>query len=391
MPAKGRTPKTHGMRNCCFERVGLPALAVLLALARPASAGVSKAFRISDLDLRDPHVYVSFLGCRDFTDTAIGGLAFNGALQTSIQTDSEPDGKLDQNLLLVFDPLDPSSATGALRFGSSTCTAPIGTTVCGPNPTELLVSMTAVNAAAGSCLGALAGTTVHSYTPAITLPSSPCFSSDEHTLTLNLIGIPMTLRHARIAASYTAAPTDTLVKGLIRGFLSEADANTTIIPATFAIIGGQPLSQLFPGGDPPGAGNINCASWSDKDLGPDGVTPGWWMYFNFTATTVPYTGPQLDAPAPAHSSIALAASPSPFRSSVAIEYTLARGGRTRIVVHDLLGREVARLGDGHQEAGVHRLTWDGSREDRTPAAPGVYAIRLSSGTLSASRMVVRVQ
>lgn len=374
-----------------FYRVGLIGLTLLVAGAHPVLAGVSKAFRLTDLDLRDPHMYVSFLGCRDITDTPLAGFSFNGNLQTSIQTDSEPDGDLDLSLLVIFDPLDPEAAFGPMRFGSSTCTAPLGTTVCDPTPDVSLVPMTATNASAGSCLSVIAGTTVHSYTPGITVASSPCFSSGEQTLTLDLNGIPFTLRNARIAATYSAAPTNTLVNGLIRGFLTQSDADNTIIPASQPLIGGLPLSQLFPGGDPPGAGNINCASWSDKDLGPDGVTQGWWMYFNFTATTVPYTGPQLDAPPSAPRSIALTASPSPFRSSVAIEYTLARSGRTRIAVHDLLGREVARLGDGHQEAGIHRLTWDGYRDDRTAVAPGVYAIRLSSGTQHASRMVVRVR
>jgi len=365
--------------------------ALLCATIGPASAGVSKAFRITDLDLRDPHMYVNFLGCRDFTDTAVGGFSFNGNLQTSIQTDSEPDGQLDTSLLLVFDPLDPAAALGPMRFGPSTCTAPLNGTLCGPNPTETLQSMTALNASSGSCLGVLAGTTVHFYSPAVTTATSPCFSSDEHTLTLNLIGIPFTLRNARIAATYSPSPTSTLVNGLIRGFLTQTDADNTIIPSTSPLIGGMALSGLFPGGDPPGANNTNCAAWSDRDLGPDGVTQGWWMYFNFTATAVAYTGPQLDAPANVPRTIALSASPSPFRASVAIDYSLAREGPARIAVYDLLGREVATLANERQSAGAHRLSWDGFRADRTPAPPGLYAIRVSSDGQHSTRTVVRLR
>ncbi len=372
-------------------RVGLLSLTLIVAGAQPVLADGSKAFRLVDLDLRDPHMYVSFLGCRDITDTPLAGFSFNGNLQTSIQTDSEPDGDLDLSLLVIFDPLDPEAAFGPMRFAASSCSAPMASTVCGPDPGGDVYAMTAANALVGNCLGVIAGSTAHSYSPAITVPGSPCFSSGEQTLTLDLNGIPFTLRNARIAATYTAAPTNTLVNGLIRGFLSEADANSTIIPATYALIGGLPLSQLFPGGDPPGLNNTNCASWSDKDLGPDGVTQGWWMYFNFTATTVPYTGPQLDAPPSAPRSIALTASPSPFRASVALEYSLERDGLARVAVYDLLGREIATLAEEQQSAGPHRLSWDGHRSNRTAAPPGVYAIRLSSGAQRASRMVVRVQ
>jgi hypothetical protein len=48
------------------------------------------------------------------------------------------------------------------------------------------------------------------------------------------------------------------------------------------VIGGKALSEVLPGGDPPGAGNENCSATSDKDV-HDGVS-GWWFYFNFTAS-----------------------------------------------------------------------------------------------------------
>ena len=62
------------------------------------------------MDLRDPHVYVIVLGCRDVTDTALLGFSVNGRLQTSIQTDADvpPDGLLDLSTLIEFLPLDQS-------------------------------------------------------------------------------------------------------------------------------------------------------------------------------------------------------------------------------------------------------------------------------------------
>jgi hypothetical protein len=116
----------------------------------------------------------------------------------------------------------------------------------------------------------------------------PCFSSSATTVTFDLGGIPITLTSARIAATYSGTPATQLLNGLLTGFISETDANNTIIPASFPLVGGKPLSALLPGGDPPGP-DVNCAGHSDKDTN-NGVA-GWWFYLNFRATRVPWTEP----------------------------------------------------------------------------------------------------
>jgi len=90
----------------------------------------------------------------------------------------------------------------------------------------------------------------------------------------------LTLHDARSAATYAGDPPALLADGLLLGFVSKADADATIVPASFPIFGGQPLSSLLPGG----AGN--CAAHSDLDL--DNGVQGWYFYFNFTATRVRY-------------------------------------------------------------------------------------------------------
>lgn len=252
------------------------------------------AFRITDLDLRDPHVYIDFLGCRDVTDQLFFGFAVNPALQTAVQTDDDMDGELDLSLVLRFDPLHPAAATTGLEFIEAVCTAPEATTTCVPDAMGTTVTSTANNTLApmmpASCLGAIAGTT-RPYSPAISTPGGPCFASDAESITVSLSGIPVTLSDARIAARYVGSPATNLVSGLIRGFISEADADATILPMDLPLIGGSPLSFVLPGGDPPGNNNANCRNASnhdDKDVGPGGVT-GWYFYLNFTARVVPYT------------------------------------------------------------------------------------------------------
>lgn len=236
------------------------------------------AYRIIDLDLRDPHVFVSFIGCRDVTDLPLAGFSVNNELQTSLQGDEDGGGLLDSSPTLVFRPLDRTSATSPLELHYAECTAPLSTTTCSPGVESPTMS-TASHQVTGTCLQFEAGTT-RPYAPAITNTSGPCFSSSTQSVSLNLGGIPLFLRDARVAATYVGSPASTLVNGLLAGFVSEADANATILPATFPLVGGQTLASLLPGGP------SNCAPHNDKDV--NGGVTGWWFYLNFTARRVPW-------------------------------------------------------------------------------------------------------
>ena len=244
------------------------------------------AFRFTDLDLRDPHVYVSFLGCRDVTDTQLVGFSVNNELQTAIRTDDDGDGLLELSPTIVFRAFTQAGgASHAMELHFADCTAPLASTSCRPGGGQVIMA-TATNQSSGTCLGILPGT-VRPYTPAVTQTSSPCFVSSAVTVTIDLSGIPIVLRDARLAATFVGNPAGSLTNGLLRGFISEADANATIIPSSFPLVGGQPLSSLLPGGDPPGPNNTNCAAHSDVDTN-NGVR-GWWFYLNYPAARVPWS------------------------------------------------------------------------------------------------------
>ena len=238
------------------------------------------AFRFTDLDLRDPHIYIDLIGSRDVTDQAIGGYSVNGEIQDALTTDGDDDGFLDLSLLHVFRPLDQAAASTPLEayFGAS-CTAP-PTVSCAPG-TQAAVPTTATNQAAGTCLEPLAGTTTAFYTPDVVNTVGPCFTTGSTTVTVDLGGIPVTLQDARMGATYVDDPATGETNGLLLGFISEDDADNTIIPANVALVGGQPLSSLLPGG------TGNSASHSDLDT--NGEVPGWWFYLNFVATETAWT------------------------------------------------------------------------------------------------------
>ncbi len=69
--------------------------------------------------------------------------------------------------------------------------------------------------------------------------------------------------------------------------------------------------------------------------------------------------------------------PNPFNPTTAIRYQLSSVSDVSLVVYDVLGREVATLVDGVQEAGEHSVILDGSR-----LASGVYYYRLLAGSFS---------
>jgi hypothetical protein len=123
------------------------------------------AFRMLDLDLRDPHVFVDIpgFGCLDFTDEELPlglGPSFNDLLQTAIETDSDLDGFLDFSFILGFRPFSEAAVDERIDAGCGQCTDPPATTVCDWDRTVAIPRTTSYDAlTAGTCLEALPGTT----------------------------------------------------------------------------------------------------------------------------------------------------------------------------------------------------------------------------------------
>jgi hypothetical protein len=64
--------------------------------------------------------------------------------------------------------------------------------------------------------------------------------------------------------------------------------------------------------------------------------------------------------------------PNPFNPTTTIEYHLPEAGNVRLVVFDLLGRQVAELASGPHQPGVYSARWDA-----TSLSGGVYYARLT--------------
>lgn len=240
------------------------------------------AFRLSALTLRDPHVY-----------TRVFGICVDGTSQIQTQltnaitmdgTDMDTPAMLDLSIAQVFRPLDQRAGSTIMSdVVFPDCTAPMSSTMCTLAAGAAHTPAPGTNMGTGTCLAPLPGTFRSSY-GTITSPMGPCYVSNVGDLVITISGIPITLRQTSVAATYSGTPATQLTNGLIRGFLTEADANATTIPASVQFVGGMMLSAVLPGG----SGNCRTGSNSDMDMLADG-TRGWWFYLNFTAAAVPYT------------------------------------------------------------------------------------------------------
>jgi len=268
------------------------------ATCRAEAASVT-AFRMTDLDIRDPHLWANVAGaCRDVTNTVtvffirVDGV--NPLLQTNIRTDgdSPTDGLLDLSIVETFAPLVQTAGSSTMtRVTFPECTTPYTATMCTlPVDADRTATVVATNQGGGAtCLGTLPMTTRYTF-PVPTAPSGgTCYSAAAGTIMFDLGGIPITLASASIGGRYFGTPATEIRDGLIRGFISYAQAQATIIPEGTtgqAAIDGEPLSSLLrttsTGGSTPG-GCGSSAMASDLDVGPDGTTPGWWFYLNFAA------------------------------------------------------------------------------------------------------------
>jgi hypothetical protein len=253
--------------------------------------GPQTVFRIDSITLRDPHAYVSFGGCLDVTDPpGLLGFSANSLIETHLNTDGNDDGFLDLSLLTVFRPLrQPPLGGGDIDVQLGSCTLPVGSEVCGPD--GMPNQTTYFNQAAGNCVEPVPGSTgpdnVGAYSPAVISASAPCAGSDPVSIEFPLGVFDIPLEDVQVGATYVGNPASGLINGIIRGFISEADANMILLPDNVPLINGQPISSLF-------AGNVaNCrtgAGFDDRDLGP-GPELGWYFYLNFTAHEVVWTGP----------------------------------------------------------------------------------------------------
>ncbi len=254
--------------------------------AEPFEVVVADAFRVNSLYLRDPHIFVDFSifgSCRDITDTPHTPFpgttvdAINTQINAAISADADGDELFDLSSVLLFRPLDQFGAVRRLDVLSGDCLADPSTPACVPSPGAIPSISNYASSLSSTCLAPLAGS-LRPYTPEVPTIAGFCYTTTASDQLVDFGDFALPLRATRSGGEWDG--TDSVSRGLLRGFLSETDADLVLLPPDLPLIGGQPISSLLPGG------SGNCAAHSDMDS--FNGEPGWWVYLEFSAASVPF-------------------------------------------------------------------------------------------------------
>ena len=75
--------------------------------------------------------------------------------------------------------------------------------------------------------------------------------------------------------------------------------------------------------------------------------------------------------------------PNPFNPTTTIEYSLGLSGPTKLMIYDVLGRELVKLVDEYRPAGTHKVVWNASS-----MPSGVYFYRLESSNFVRTQKMI---
>ena len=83
--------------------------------------------------------------------------------------------------------------------------------------------------------------------------------------------------------------------------------------------------------------------------------------------------------------------PVPFRETVAVEYAVPAGVRFTLDVFDPTGRRIRRLAEGHGDARVTSVAWDGCDAHGVEAPAGLYLLSLDTGRRVTTRRALLIR
>ncbi|MDF1545800.1 MAG: T9SS type A sorting domain-containing protein, partial [bacterium] len=77
--------------------------------------------------------------------------------------------------------------------------------------------------------------------------------------------------------------------------------------------------------------------------------------------------------------------PNPFNPETTIGFSLAKAGKAKVEVYNILGELVATPFDGAANAGQNQVVWDGTNRDGKSVSSGIYFYRLTADNYSETR------
>ena len=83
--------------------------------------------------------------------------------------------------------------------------------------------------------------------------------------------------------------------------------------------------------------------------------------------------------------------PNPFNPVTRIRYDLPQVSDVKLILYDLLGREVIVLVKQQQEAGTYDIIWNGNNSLGKEVAAGMYFCRLNTNDYTQVRKLVLIK
>ncbi len=83
--------------------------------------------------------------------------------------------------------------------------------------------------------------------------------------------------------------------------------------------------------------------------------------------------------------------PNPFNPSTKIAFELPKASRVKLIIYDIVGREVAQVADADYPPGYTELTWNGLNRNGNLVSSGVYFYRISTDKWSKAMKMMMIK
>ncbi|HUI30788.1 MAG TPA: FlgD immunoglobulin-like domain containing protein [Candidatus Acidoferrales bacterium] len=83
--------------------------------------------------------------------------------------------------------------------------------------------------------------------------------------------------------------------------------------------------------------------------------------------------------------------PNPFNPSTKIAFELPKASHVKLIIYDVVGREVVEVADADYPAGYTELTWNGTSKNGPMVSSGVYFYRISADKWSKVKKMMMVK
>ena len=152
--------------------------------------------------------------------------------------------------------------------------------------------------------------------------------------------------------------------------------------------------------------SVGNEDWANEEYLPNGAivdnAPSWMINYSFVngVSVVPIqdtdflTGIEIvdDGAGGIPKNFTLEQNyPNPFNPETAIKYTIPAAGKVSLKIYNLLGQLVKTLVDDRQIAATYLAKWDGTADNGSKVASGVYIYQLKSKNISLSKKMLLIK